>query len=180
MSWCLGDLKNMNNIYLVGFMGTGKSVVGKEIARQLHRKFVDLDSLIEERQNRKISQIFAEDGEPYFRKVEKEVLKQTSAKRDLVVSCGGGIVLDKENIQIMKDSGAMVCLSASPEVIIARTRGYKHRPLLNVDNPKKRIKELLEFRAPFYAQSDHTVDTSDLSVAEVVKRILEYVRAKEA
>jgi len=169
-----------NNIYIVGFMGTGKTAVGKEIARQLDRKFVDLDSLIEKRQNRKISQIFAEDGEPYFRKVEKKVLKQTSAKRDLVVSCGGGIVLDKENIRIMKDTGAMVCLSASPEVIIARTRGYKHRPLLNVDNPKKRIKELLEFRAPFYAQSDHTIDTSDLSVAEVAKRILEYVRAKDA
>jgi len=167
-----------NNIYIVGFMGTGKTAVGKETARQLGRRFVDLDSLIEERQNRKISQIFAEDGEPYFRKVEKEVLKQTSAKRGLVVSCGGGIVLDKENIRIMKDSGAMVCLSASPEVIIARTRGYKHRPLLNVDNPKKRIKELLALRAPFYAQADYTIDTSDLSVSAVANRIIEYAKRK--
>lgn len=169
-----------NNIYIVGFMGTGKTTVGKKVARKLKRRFFDLDSIIEQKQKKKISRIFAEDGEPYFRKVEKQALKEISGQRDLVVSCGGGIVLDKENIRIMKEAGTMICLSARPEMIIERTRRYKHRPLLNVDNPKNRIKELLEFRAPFYAQSDHTIDTSDLSVAEVVKRILEYVRAKDA
>jgi shikimate kinase len=168
-----------SNIYIVGFMGTGKTVVGKEVARQLNLRFVDLDSIIEQKEKKAISRIFAEDGEPAFRKIEKQALKEISAGKDSVISCGGGIVLDKENIRIMKETGAMVCLSARPEVIIARTRRYKHRPLLNVENPEKRIKELLEFRAPFYAQSDQTVDTSDLSVAQVVKRVMEYVRAKE-
>jgi shikimate kinase len=168
-----------SNIYIVGFMGTGKTVVGKEVARQLNLRFVELDSIIAQIEKKAISRIFAEDGEPAFRKIEKQALKEISAGKDSVISCGGGIVLDKENIRIMKETGAMVCLSARPEVIIARTRRYKHRPLLNVENPEKRIKELLEFRAPFYAQSDQTVDTSDLSVAQVVKRVMEYVRAKE-
>ena len=167
------------NIYLVGFMGTGKTAVGKNVARHLNRRFVDLDSIIEKKEKRPINEIFAQDGEPYFRKVEKQILKETSGlKKDLVVSCGGGIVLDKENIRIMKETGVMICLSARPEVIIARTRKYKHRPLLNVENPEKRIKELLDFRAPFYAQADYTIDTSDITVSEVVDKVLEYVRAK--
>ncbi|MFH1339256.1 MAG: shikimate kinase [Candidatus Omnitrophota bacterium] len=169
-----------SNIYLVGFMGTGKTAVGREVARQLKLRFVDMDSIIEEREKKAISRIFEEDGELYFRKIEKQVLKEISTEEDSVISCGGGVVLDKENIRIMKQTGAMICLSARPGVIIARTHGYEHRPLVNVDNPEKKIKELLEFRAPFYAQSDHTVDTSDLSVAEAVKRILKYVRAKDS
>ncbi len=168
----------MGNIYLVGFMGTGKTVAGKEVAGQLDRNFLDLDSLIEEAQNKKIARIFAEDGEPYFRKAEKQILKKVSAGINLVVACGGGIVLDKENIQIMKQTGIMICLTSRPEVILARTQRYKHRPLLNVDDPKKKIEELLEFRAPFYAQADYTIDTSDLPVSSVVNKVLEYVRAK--
>lgn len=168
----------MNNIYLVGFMGTGKTAVGKKVARRLNRRFFDLDSIIEQKQKKKISRIFAEDGEPYFRKVEKQVLKETSAQGDLVVSCGGGIVLDNENIRIMKETGAMICLSARSEVIIARTRRYKHRPLLDVENPEKRIEGLLKIRAPFYAQANYTIDTSDLSVSAITDRIIEYVKGK--
>jgi len=167
------------NIYVVGFMGTGKTVVGEEVARQLNQQYLDIDSLIEEKQKKKISQIFTEDGEACFRGLEKQLLKEISARKDLVVSCGGGIVLDKENIQIMKSTGIMICLSAKPEVILARTQGYKHRPLLNVDNPTKRIEELLKMRAPFYAQADYTIDTSESAISEVVKKVLEYVRAKD-
>jgi shikimate kinase len=170
----------MANIYLVGFMGTGKTAVGKEVAKQLNQQFVDLDSQIEQRQNRKISQIFAQDGETYFRSLEKQALKEIAAERNLVVSCGGGIVLDKENIQIMKNTGQMICLFSRPEVILARTQSYKHRPLLDVDNPAERIEELLKVRAPFYAQADYTIDTSDLTVSVVVNKVLEYVRAKNA
>lgn len=166
------------NIYLVGFMATGKTAVGKEVARQLNQQFLDLDSLIEEKQKKKISQIFTEDGETYFRSLEKQALREISVGRDLVVSCGGGIVLDKENIQIMKQTGIMICLSARPEVILVRTRSYRHRPLLNVDNPQNKIEELLKIRAPFYAQADYTIDTSDLTVSSVVNKVLEYVRAK--
>jgi shikimate kinase len=164
------------NVYLVGFMGTGKTAAGKGIARRLKQRFLDLDSLIEQREKKTISQIFAGDGESYFRSLEKQTLKNISNQRSLVVSCGGGIVLDKENIQIMKQAGVMVCLSSRPEVILARTRGYKHRPLLNMAGPEKRIEELLRIRAPFYAQADYTIDTSDLTVASVVNEVLKYVR----
>jgi shikimate kinase len=170
----------MSNIYLVGFMGTGKTVVGQEVARQLSQQFVDLDSQIEERQNRRISQIFAEDGEAYFRSLEKQALQQIAAGKNLVVSCGGGIILYKDNIQIMKQTGRMICLTSRPEVILTRTQGYRQRPLLNVDNPAEKIEELLKIRAPFYAQADCTVDTSDLTVSQVVDKVLGYVRGENA
>ena len=168
----------MGNIYLVGFMGTGKTAVGKEIARQLNRGFLDIDLLIEEKQKRKISEIFAEHGEVYFRNLEKRVLKEISTEINIVVSCGGGIVKDLENIHIMKKTGVIICLNARPEVILARTQGYSHRPLLNVDNPQKKIEELLKIREPFYAQADYGIDTSDLPVSSVVDKVLEYVKAK--
>ena len=164
------------NIYIVGFMGTGKTAVGKGVARQLNLKFLDLDLLIEQGQKKKINQIFAEDGEAQFRLLEKQALKKISAKENLVVSCGGGIVLDKENIQTMRKTGIMICLNARPEIILARTQRYRHRPLLNVDNPQDKIKELLGIRAPFYSQADYTIDTSDLSISEVVNKVLEITR----
>ncbi len=169
----------MRNIYLVGFMGTGKTVVGKEVAKRLNQQFLDLDSLIEEREKKKISQIFTEDGEAHFRGLEKQVLGEVAKGENLVVSCGGGIILDRDNIQIMKKAGLMICLSSRPGVILRRTRGYSHRPLLKVDNPEKKIEQLLEIRAPFYAQADYAIDTSDLAVSCVVNKVLEYVRAKD-
>ena len=102
----------MNNIYLVGFMGTGKTAVGKELAKKKKLQFVDLDELIELREKRVISDIFAKNGEPYFRKAEKRVLKEVSKEKKFMVACGGGIVLDKGNIKIMKETGIIICLTA--------------------------------------------------------------------
>jgi len=169
----------MKNIYIVGFMGTGKTVVGKGLASQLSKQFLDIDCLIEDRQKRKISQIFAKEGEIYFRKIEKQILKEISLKQDQVVACGGGIVLDKENIQTMKNTGFMICLTCRSEVILERTQGFRHRPLLNVDNPKEKVEELLKARACFYAQADYTIDTSDLSISSVINKVMEYVRAEK-
>ncbi len=168
----------MNNIYLVGFMGTGKTAVGKELARKKKLQFVDLDGLIELREKRTISDIFAKNGEPYFRKVEKRVLKEIGKEKKFVVACGGGIVLDKENIKIMKETGIIICLTASPQVILKRTSSYHHRPLLNVSNPHKQIELLFKLRAPYYAQADKTIDTSKISVKEVVDKILELIPKK--
>ena len=166
----------MKNIYLVGFMGTGKTAVGRELAKRLNREFLDLDSLIEEREKRKITEIFAKDGEPYFRRIEKEVLFEESLKEGMIFGCGGGIVLDNQNIQRMKETGVIICLMARPEIILERTRDYRHRPLLNVENPLKRIKELLDFRRPYYRKADYTIDTSDLEIKEVVEKILEIIK----
>lgn len=162
----------MQNIYLVGFMGTGKTTVGRELARKKKRNFVDLDELIELRERRTVPDIFAKEGEPYFRRIEKQALKEVSREKKFVVACGGGIVMDKENIRIMKETGLIVCLTASPDVILERTKHYYHRPLLNVSNPKKQIELLLKLRAPYYAQADKTIDTSKISVKEVLSKII--------
>ena len=153
-------------------MGTGKTAVGRALAKKKKLQFVDLDELIELREKRTISDIFAQDSEPYFRKVEKRVLKEVSKEKKFVVACGGGIVLDKGNIKIMKDTGIIICLTASPQVILERTSAYRHRPLLNVSNPLKQVELLLKLRSPYYAQADKTIDTSKISVKEVVDKIL--------
>lgn len=162
----------MNSLYLVGFMGTGKSSVGKKMAERLKRRFIDLDDLIELKAKKRISDIFAEDGEPYFRKLEKNTLREISLKDKTVVACGGGIVIDPENIEIMKQTGRIICLTASPEVILKRVSGTGKRPLLNVSDPKKQIELLLERRAVCYAQADGTIDTTGLSLEEVADKIL--------
>lgn len=162
----------MNNIYLVGFMGTGKTAVGKELAKKKKWRFLDLDELIELREKRTIADIFAKEGEAYFRRIEKRVLKEVSREKKFVIACGGGIVLDKDNIRIMKETGKMICLSSSPEVILKRTHGVSHRPLLNIKNPKEKIEILLKLRSPFYAQADYTIDSSRISINEVVEKII--------
>jgi shikimate kinase len=162
----------MNNIYLVGFMGTGKSSVGLHIAREIKGDFIDLDRFIEEEENKTIPEIFKEKGEPYFRSLEKNFLKKVAGKKNQIIACGGGIVIDQDNIKLMKDSGAMVCLTASPDVIMERTRKSNHRPLLNVPDPQEAIRALLADRQKFYSQADVTIDTSEISIKEVATRVL--------
>jgi shikimate kinase len=159
-------------------MGTGKTAVGRELAKKKKWQFVDLDDLIELRQKRRICDIFAQEGEPYFRRVEKMVLKEVAKEKKFVVACGGGVVINPENIKIMKETGTIICLSASPEVFLKRTAGYAHRPLLNVRNPKNEIELLLKLRAPYYAQADKTIDTTKLSVDKVVERIIKLTSIK--
>ena len=161
----------MKNIVLVGFMGTGKSGVGKQLARELNLKFLSTDDLIEEREKRRISEIFEKSGEPYFRKVEKEVVEEVSGLADVIIAAGGGAVLNEENMANLRKNGIIVCLNAAAEVIYERTKRYRHRPLLNVDNPIEKIRQLLETRAPFYAKADYRVDTSGKTVREVAKEI---------
>jgi len=168
----------MKNIYLVGFMGTGKTAVGKELAKKKKWQFLDLDDLIELREKRTIAEIFAKSGEPYFRRLEKRVLQEVSKEKKFVVACGGGIVVDKENIKVMRDTGMIICLVAQPEVILKRTYGYAHRPLLNVSDPKKQIELLLKLRAPYYARADKTIDTSKLTVEQVAEKIIVATRTK--
>ena len=172
------SLKTMN-IYLVGFMGTGKTAVGSECAKKKKWQFVDLDNLIELREKRAIADIFAKEGEPYFRRVESRVLKEVSSQKKFVVACGGGIVLNPQNIKTMKETGIIICLAATPEVIVKRTCGCTHRPLLNVKDPKSQIELLLKLRAPYYAQADKTIETSKFSVTQIVAKILKLTVAKK-
>lgn len=163
----------MKNIILVGFMGTGKTAVGKELAKRLKVKFVDMDDLIVEREGMRITDIFTKKGEPYFRSVEKEVAKELSGQSNLIIAAGGGVVIDEENVRNLKSNGIIICLTASPDKILQRTKDYTHRPLLNVSDPRTKISELLAKRADYYARADYQIDTTDLTVDEVVKKIAE-------
>lgn len=159
-------------------MGTGKTAVGRELAETLRLPLIDIDDLIVEKEKRSINDIFSQSGEPYFRKVERDTLAEVSQKTNQVVSCGGGIVLDPENIAVMKQGGKLICLSARPEVIFERTKKYAHRPLLNAPNPKAKISELLSARKPYYEQAHIVIDTSDLSVQQVAEKVLELLKNK--
>lgn len=161
------------NLILVGFMGTGKTAVGQAAAGALGFSYVDTDDLIEERAGKTITRIFAEDGEPRFRDIETQAIRSLESLERHVVATGGGCVLRDENWEAMRRAGMIVCLAATAEVIYERTHRDTHRPLLQTPDPLARIRTMLEERAPFYARADHTIDTSDLTVDEVVARLLE-------
>jgi len=166
------------NIVLVGFMGTGKTTIARLLAQRFNAECVDLDMLIEEKEGMSIVDIFKTKGEPYFRKIEKDIVSKVSSSSGKVIACGGGVVLDKENVDRLKNNGLMICLTARPEIILTRTKSYSHRPLLNVDNAKVKIKELLKKRQPYYTQADYTLDTSDLDIEGVVKNIRDWIEHK--
>ena len=170
------------NIALIGFMGTGKTVVGQVLAEKLDKKFIELDWLIEEKAGKSIPEIFQEDGEIAFRELEIEVTKEVSADRDLVIACGGGIVLNKINIDRLRESSGIVYLTASPRTILRRTSGEPgQRPLLEVANPILTIRELSKFRKPFYQRAaDITIDTSKLDIDAVAEQIIEKLKENES
>ncbi|MCX6767336.1 MAG: shikimate kinase [Candidatus Micrarchaeota archaeon] len=165
------------NVSLMGFMGTGKTAAGKALAKKLGMRYVDTDEIIEKNAGMKISDIFSNFGEPYFRDLEAKAVKAVSEKDKQVISCGGGAVLREENMKNLKRSGPVVCLTASPEAIFNRIKNEAHRPLLQVPDPEKRIKELLAARVQFYAKAGYTIDTTKLTVAQVVDEITALVKA---
>lgn len=163
----------MSNIVLTGFMGTGKTFVGRLLARRLGLAFVDCDALIEQRAGRTISEIFEREGEAAFRELERSVIMEVTARPRQVIATGGGAIKDARNVRRMRSAGTLICLAARPDVIWQRVRQYKHRPLLRTPSPRRRIEQLLAERAPFYAQAHFSVDTSDLSAAQAARRILD-------
>ncbi|MCS7178650.1 MAG: 3-dehydroquinate synthase [Anaerolineae bacterium] len=160
------------NIILTGFMGTGKTSVGREVADRLGWRFVDLDDLIVARAGKPIPQIFAEDGEPAFRALEAEICQELRAPASLVVATGGGTVVNPANREALAAGGILICLDARPEIILARLAGKDDRPLLAGPDREPRVAALLSQRAAAYAAIPHHIDTSDLSVAAVAERVL--------
>ncbi len=166
----------MKNIVLTGFMGTGKTEVGRILAGRLGYSYLDADTIIEQEQNMTITEIFQRYGEPYFRDVEADVIKRLSNYDRVVISTGGGAVLRNENMDNLRKKGIIVCLTASPETILKRTSKDSSRPLLQVEDPLKRIKELLEFRRPYYERSDIMIDTEGKTPLEVAEEIIERIK----
>ena len=160
------------NISFIGFMGTGKTSVGKSLGRQTARPVVDVDHWIEKKTDRKIREIFDQDGEEHFRALEKEAIAEISQMTNTVITTGGGAVLDPANIDALKKNGWVIALSASVETIYERVKDSRHRPLLKGDT-KNEILRLLEIRKPFYARADYYFKTDDLSPDQVAHLILE-------
>lgn len=159
------------NIILIGFMGTGKTVTGRALAEQTGMELVDMDSIIEERAGKPISEIFATDGEPAFRTMERELAHELSQREGLIISTGGGVVLNPENIADFEKSGLVVCLTASPEVIFQRLENDTTRPLLS-GNKKEQISGILETRKPLYDAIEHQIDGDILGPQDRADAIL--------
>ena len=162
------------NIALIGFMGVGKTAVGRALAGRLNKTFVELDSLIEQKAGKSIPQIFQQDGEVTFRELEIEAAKEVSGGENLVIACGGGIILNMINIDRLKKESMIVYLTASPGVILKRVLADGGgRPLLDVANPALTIRELLKFRKPFYERAaDIKIDTSGLDINSLTEQII--------
>ena len=163
----------MNNIVLTGFMGTGKTTVGIEVARRLGRPFLDMDAEIEAQAQKSISRIFAENGEATFRKMEASLCKLLSRKQGMVISAGGGALVDPANRELMMARGTVLCLNCHPDEIVRRLRGAHDRPLLGVEDPQAEIERLLEIRRAAYTTIPWQIDTTGLSVETVVIRVIE-------
>lgn len=165
------------NVVLIGFMGAGKTAVGREVAARLRCPFVDTDSLVEERAGRPIPRIFREEGEEAFRRLEAEVVSAASEGEGLVIATGGGVVLRRENMDRLRRNGLIIALRADPAALRARVGGGADRPLLGSD-PEEGIRRLLAEREALYREADLTVDTSTLSLEEVVARVVAFVATR--
>ena len=166
----------MANIVLTGFMCTGKSEVGRRLAKRLGRPFVDTDQLIEGRAGKSVAAIFRDDGEDAFRALEREVVATAAVGEDTVIAVGGGAVLDPVNVERLRAAGIVVCLTADADTILRRVGDVARRPLLAGGDPRGTVESLLATRGPAYeAAADVTVDTSGRKVGEVAERVHEEI-----
>ena len=166
------------NVILIGFMGVGKTSLGKLLALKLGCGFVDLDEKIERDSGLTIPKIFETYGEKYFRELEKAAVKEVSARRNIVIATGGGTVKDEENLQLLKNSGVIICLTTEPEEIFRRTARQGERPVLDGGGNERleTIKKLLAEREQFYSQADFQIDTTDWSPLQIVNKICDILK----
>jgi len=160
------------NIVLIGFMGCGKSLTSNKLAETLDRRVISTDKLVEQKEGQSVAEIFARSGEGYFRRVEKEIINEISGQCGMIIDCGGGVVMDDENMTNLKKNGHVIYLSASPESIYNNIKHRSHRPLLNVADPQLKITELLEERKPYYEKADVTINADHRTINQIVEDVL--------
>jgi shikimate kinase len=164
--------RHIVNIALIGFMGTGKTSVGRLVAEQLHFEYLDTDEMIQSATGKTITEIFQKDGEKTFRDLEGKVVDEISHRSRAVISTGGGLPANLENLAKLKAHALVVCLWASPEKIWERVKNQTHRPLLHNDHPQEKIRELLAAREPFYKKADVLLNTEVRSLREVAQQVV--------
>ncbi|MCL5036517.1 MAG: shikimate kinase [Chloroflexi bacterium] len=168
------------NIYLAGFMGTGKSTVGKELARLMGRKFIDMDQVLERRLGMKISEIFEKHGEEFFRDEEKKLALEIAHSYNKVVATGGGTILDLEVREAFRSTGLIIGLEAGQEELVSRLARKNHRPLVTGKKPvARRVKELLDEREPVYKQITIRVNTTNLTPNEAARKIVDLLKTRQ-
>jgi len=168
----VNNSRRIVNVALIGFMGAGKTSVGRLVSEQLGFDYLDTDEIIQSRTNRTIADIFAKDGEPAFRKLEEQIVAELATHERTVISTGGGLPVNSENLTSLKTHALAVYLWASPEKLWERVRNQTHRPLLNTPDPKRKIRELLATREPFYRQADVLLNTELRPVREVAQQVI--------
>lgn len=169
-----------NHIFLIGFMGSGKSTVAKYLSSAYQMKQIEMDAQIEKDEGRSISSIFEKEGEAYFRMLETELLKNLDSEKTFVVSCGGGVAVKEENVREMKAKGRIVFLTAQPETIYKRVKNSHNRPLLEGNMNISYIKELMEKRREFYEKAaDFQVKTDGRTAEEIGEEIMKEIRKEE-
>lgn len=168
------------NLYLVGFMGTGKSTVGRLLARQLGLQFLDSDHEIERGQGRTVARIFAEEGEPRFRELEREFIEHGHPARGCIVACGGGLVVPPGMLELLRARGVVICMHAPIETILQRTMHTNHRPLLQVDDREARLRELYAQREEIYRRTGTMVLTDKRPMREIAAHVLRVYRLEAA
>lgn len=167
------------NLYLIGMMGAGKTTIGRQLARRLSKRFVDLDHELERRTGVRIPVIFEIEGEPGFRRRESQVLGELASESGLVVATGGGVVLDPDNRACLARSGLVIYLNVPPEVLFDRTRHDRNRPLLQVADPRARIEQLHAQRDPLYRQvADLVVTGGRCGPLAVIRQIEKELRQR--
>ena len=167
-----GKYNHLPNLYLIGFMGTGKSSVGKIVAQKTGLRFIDSDQEIENQSGLSITKIFESFGEQKFREFEKKFIQNGHPESGCVVSCGGGLPIPEGMMDRLKSKGLVICLWANVETIYERTAENNQRPLLQTENPKTQIKALLQKRESTYLKADQVVNTEQRSLLQVTDLII--------
>jgi shikimate kinase len=173
-------VRDIVNLALIGFMGTGKSSVGRLVADQLRFEFLDTDELIETRAGKTITELFAQNGEPAFRELEQHLVAELATRSRTVISTGGGLPVNPANLNSLKQRALVICLWASPEKIFERVREQAHRPLLQDPYPLGKIRTLLAAREQFYKQADVLVNSEFRSIREVAQQVVHQFRVAVA
>lgn len=169
-----------NHIFLIGFMGSGKSTVAKYLSSAYQMKQIEMDEQIEKNEGRSISTIFEKEGEEYFRTLETELLKSLDPRETFVVSCGGGAAVKEENVREMKEKGRIILLSAQPETVYVRVKNSHNRPLLEGNMNVSYIKELMGKRQKLYERAaDFQVKTDGRTAEEIGEEIIKQIRKEE-
>lgn len=164
------------NLYLIGFMGVGKSAVGRYLSRLLGMRFIDSDRAIEDKAGMNIHTIFEKQGEAAFRKMEREFIENGHPDHGCVISCGGGLPIEPGMRELLLSKGVVVCLFASEKTIIRRTSANNKRPMLNVEDPVKRIRQLMAKRMPIYMNTGTGISTENRNLPEIANHVARIYR----